>query len=150
MFTRDILSNGVYDTCRELGIPVVAYSPLGRGVLTGQIQTVDAFPEGDIRRQFDRFQEENLRHNVQLVQKLEPIAKAKHCTVAQLSLAWVLSHEGVIIIPGATKINRIEENAGSGRVSLSAQDLAEIKSILDAFEVKGGRYNAASAAYLEG
>ncbi|OZJ06785.1 hypothetical protein BZG36_00404 [Bifiguratus adelaidae] len=150
LWSRDILFNGVYDTCRELGIPIVAYSPLGRGVLTGQIRSAESLPEGDMRHHFDRFKEENLRHNLQLVEKLGAIAKTKGCTLPQLALTWVLSHEGVMVIPGATKVERIQENMQAASVHLSSQELAEIKSLLDAFEVKGGRYNAHAEAHLDG
>ena len=112
------------DTCRELGIAFVAYSPLGRGFLTGRYRSIDDFAPDDWRRNNPRFQGENFQKNLDLVGKVEQLAKAKGSTPAQLALAWLLSRgEHVIPIPGSTRIERVEENAGATRVQLSADDI---------------------------
>jgi aryl-alcohol dehydrogenase-like predicted oxidoreductase len=127
------------DTCRELGIAFVAYSPLGRGFLTGRYRTIDDFAPDDWRRNNPRFQGENFQKNLDLVAKVEQLAKAKGCTPAQLALAWLLSRgELVIPIPGSTRIERVEENAGATRVQLSAADTQALDAL--APTVAGERY----------
>ena len=127
------------DTCRELGIAFVAYSPLGRGFLTGRYRSIDDLAADDWRRNNPRFQGANFQKNLDLVDKVGELAKAKRCTPAQLALAWLLSRgEQVIPIPGSTRIERVEENAGATRVTLSAEDIR----VLDALAptVAGERY----------
>jgi aryl-alcohol dehydrogenase-like predicted oxidoreductase len=127
------------DTCRELGIAFVAYSPLGRGFLTGRYRSIDDLAADDWRRNNPRFQGANFQKNLDLVDKVGELAKAKRCTPAQLALAWLLSRgEQVIPIPGSTRIERVEENAGATRVTLSAEDIR----VLDALAptVAGARY----------
>lgn len=121
------------------------YSPIGRGVLTGQIKSYNDIPEGDIRRQLPRFQPENFPINLKLVRELEKIAAEKQCTPAQLALSWVRSISfrpgmpTVIPIPGATDPEKVRENAVE--VELTKSDLEEIERILGEFEVKGERYH---------
>jgi aryl-alcohol dehydrogenase-like predicted oxidoreductase len=127
------------DTCRELGIAFVAYSPLGRGFLTGRYRSIDDLAPDDWRRNNPRFQGENFQKNLDLVGKVEQLAKAKGCTPAQLALAWLLSRgEHVIPIPGSTRIERVEENAGATRVQLSADDIRSLDAL--APTVVGARY----------
>ncbi|KAI2602712.1 NADP-dependent oxidoreductase domain-containing protein [Hypoxylon fragiforme] len=146
LWTPDLLTNGVAATAKKLDIPLVAYSPLGRGFLTGQIKSVDDIPEGDIRRRFDRFQPENFNKNLELVEKLKFFATKTGVTPAQLALAWIRAHNdspqaGTIIpIPGATSPERVEENTKD--VSLSAEEKAQLDEILASFKIQGGRYNA--------
>jgi aryl-alcohol dehydrogenase-like predicted oxidoreductase len=127
------------DTCRELGIAFVAYSPLGRGFLTGRYKTVDDLAPDDWRRNNPRFQGENFKKNLDLVAKVEELARSKGCTPAQLALAWLLTRgEQVIPIPGSTRIERVAENAGATRVTLSAADVRALDAI--APNVAGERY----------
>jgi aryl-alcohol dehydrogenase-like predicted oxidoreductase len=127
------------DTCRELGIAFVAYSPLGRGFLTGRYHSIDDFAPDDWRRTNPRFQGENFQKNLDLVGKVGELAKAKRCTPAQLALAWLLSRgEDVIPIPGSTRIERVEENAAATRVRLSDDDIRTLEAL--APTVAGERY----------
>ena len=127
------------DTCRELGIAFVAYSPLGRGFLTGRFRTIDDLAANDWRRNNPRFQGENFARNLDLVAKVEELARAKGSTPAQLALAWLLAQgPDVIPIPGSTRAERVEENAGAVRVTLSREELAALDAI--APSVAGERY----------
>ncbi|KAH9934624.1 aldo/keto reductase [Fomitopsis serialis] len=131
----------VIATAQELGISVAAYSPLGRGFLTGAIKSVDDLPENDIRRRFTRFGEEHIKHNLALVEELKAIAARKGCTPGQLSIAWVGALGAhVIPIPGSSKKERTLENAAGGDVELTEADLAEINEAIARHEVKGDRY----------
>lgn len=143
------------DACRELGIPLIAYSPLGRGFLTGQIKSRDDIPEGDIRRNFERFSDENFPKNMQLVQSLTKIAERKGVQPSQLAIAWVLKQAEtlktpILPIPGSTSESRFQENLGGKDVTLTNEEAAEIQEILESVEVKGGRYNAAASKALYG
>jgi aryl-alcohol dehydrogenase-like predicted oxidoreductase len=127
------------DTCRELGIAFVAYSPLGRGFLTGRYRSLDDFAPDDWRRNNPRFQGENFKKNLDLVAKVEQLAKEKGCTPAQLALAWLLSRgDNVIPIPGSTRRERVEENAGAAGIVLSTDDVRALDAIAPA--VAGQRY----------
>jgi aryl-alcohol dehydrogenase-like predicted oxidoreductase len=120
---------------RELGIGFVAYSPLGRGFLTGQIKSVDDFPEGDFRRRSPRFQGENFQRNLDVAQRVTEIAGALGCTPGQLAIAWLLAQGADIVpIPGTKRLRYLEENLGAVEVSLTADQLAAI----DAAAPKGG------------
>src|SRR5580704_10427201 len=129
--------------CRELGIGFVPYSPLGRGFLTGQIKKADDFAEGDFRRNAPRFQGENFEKNMELVRRIEAMAVEKHCTPAQLALAWVLAQgEDLVPIPGTKRRNYLEDNLGALNVSLSKDDLARINEIAPKGITAGLRYPA--------
>ena len=129
------------ETCKELGIAFVAYSPLGRGFLTGQIKKIEDFAEGDYRRFSPRFQGENFTKNLELVSKIEQLANKKNCTASQLALAWVLAQgEHIFPIPGTKKIKYLEENANAVNVSLSADELKEINAIAPKGIAAGMRY----------
>jgi pyridoxine 4-dehydrogenase len=134
--TKDVIA-----TCKELGIAVIAYSPLGRGLLTGQIKSRLDFEEGDFRRGYSRFQDENLNQNLKLVESLTTIANRKGITVAQLCIAWVGAlGDHIIPLPGSSNAKRTLENLQAGDVELSAEDLAEIGQVLETNPIKGGRY----------
>jgi aryl-alcohol dehydrogenase-like predicted oxidoreductase len=123
----------ILPTCRELGIGFVAYSPLGRGFLTGAITSIDDLDEDDYRRFSPRFQGENFQRNLDLVARIEEIARDRGVTPAQLALAWVLARgEDIVPIPGTKKVHRLEENAGAPGVALSEQELREIAGALPA------------------
>jgi aryl-alcohol dehydrogenase-like predicted oxidoreductase len=137
--------------CRELGIGFVAYSPLGRGFLTGKIKRFEDLAEDDWRRQSPRFQGENLQRNLDLVRRVEKIAKAKGCTPAQLALAWLLARGNDIVpIPGTRHRDRLQEDLGALEVSLSVTELDEIDSALPPGSAVGDRYPAAAMKALNG
>src|ERR1700722_939151 len=141
LWTRDP-EDRVLPTCRELGIGLVAYSPLGRGFLTGQIKRFEDFAPDDYRRNAPRFQGENFQKNLDLVKKVEEIAHQKKCTSSQLALAWVLAQgEDIVPIPGTKRVKYLEENVGALGVQLSADDLAQIEKILPKGAAAGQRYN---------
>ncbi|KAI0328559.1 aldo/keto reductase [Cubamyces sp. BRFM 1775] len=131
----------VIATAQELGIAVAAYSPLGRGFLTGTIKSPQELPEGDMRRHFSRFQEENFKHNMAIVDSVKAIAAKKNVTPAQLSIAWVASRgPHVIPLPGSSSKKRNLENIAASEIELTEADLAEIDEILAKHTIKGGRY----------
>jgi aryl-alcohol dehydrogenase-like predicted oxidoreductase len=129
-------------TCRELGIGFVAYSPLGRGLLTGQIKRFEDLAPDDFRRNSPRFQGENFQKNLDLVKKVEEIAEEKRCTPSQLALAWVLAQgEDIVPIPGTRHKTRLEENVKSLEVKLTPSDLRQIEEAFPRGVVAGQRYN---------
>ncbi|MGB0006960.1 MAG: aldo/keto reductase [Candidatus Sulfotelmatobacter sp.] len=131
----------ILGTCRELGVGFVAYSPLGRGFLTGQFTRFEDFPEDDYRRFSPRFQGENFQKNLDLVRRVEEIAHEKHCTPAQLALAWVLAQDkNIVPIPGTKRRKYLEENIGALDVNLTKEDLQRIEEIFPADAASGSRY----------
>ncbi|GGA27137.1 aldo/keto reductase [Dyella nitratireducens] len=141
LWTRDVEENDTLATCRKLGITLVAYSPLGRGFLTGAITTPDDFEEGDFRRNNPRFQGENFARNLQLVKQVETLAAEKGCTPAQLALAWVLAQgQDIVPIPGTRRRSRLDENIGALDVALSKEELESIDRIFPPEAVAGARY----------
>ncbi|HEX7183838.1 MAG TPA: aldo/keto reductase [Thermoanaerobaculia bacterium] len=136
-------------TCRELGIGFVAYSPLGRGFLTGQFQRFEDLAEDDYRRHSPRFQGENFQKNLDLVKRIEEIAAAKGCTSAQLALAWVLAQgEDIVPIPGTKRRKYLEENAGALDVELTPEDLRRIDEVAPKGAAAGTRYPEAMMTSL--
>lgn len=151
LWTRDPQHNGVLDACRRLGIAFVAYSPLGRGFLTGAIRSPDDFEADDYRRSSPRFQGENFARNLALVDKVQAIAADKGCSPAQLALAWVLAQgDDVLAIPGTKKRSRLDENLGALDVVLSRDDLAAIDAVFPPEAAAGARYAAASMVHVNG
>lgn len=141
LWTRDP-EDRVLPTCRELGIGLVAYSPLGRGFLTGQIKRFEDFAPDDYRRKSPRFEGANFQKNLDLVNKVKDLANQKKCTPSQLALAWVLAQgDDIIPIPGTKRVKYLEENIGAMGVNLSADDLAQIEKIVPKGAVAGQRYN---------
>jgi aryl-alcohol dehydrogenase-like predicted oxidoreductase len=133
--------------CRELGIGFVAYSPLGRGFLTGQIKTFEDLAPDDYRRNSPRFQGENFQKNLDLVRRIEELAAEKGCTPSQLALAWVLAQgDDIVPIPGTKRRKYLEENAGAVNVELTAEDLRQIDEIAPRGVAAGLRYPEASMA----
>jgi aryl-alcohol dehydrogenase-like predicted oxidoreductase len=138
LWTRDP-EDGVLDACRALGIAFVAYSPLGRGFLTGRFRSMDDLAPDDWRRNNPRFQGDNLQKNLDLVARVEALAARKRCTPAQLAIAWLLSRgEDIVPIPGSTRAERVEENAGAVGITLSAAEMAELDEV--GATVAGERY----------
>jgi len=150
LWTRDP-EEAVLPVCRELGIGFVAYSPLGRGFLTGRFRSFEDLPEGDYRRNAPRFQGDNFAKNLDLVTKVEEIAKEKGCTPAQLALAWLAAQGAdVVPIPGTKTRVRLEENAGALGVSLSPGDLARIDAVAPKGIAAGPRYPEAGMGTVNG
>ncbi|ALE07297.1 aldo/keto reductase [Arthrobacter sp. ERGS1:01] len=147
IFEREPEGNGVLDTVRELGIGYVAYSPLGRGFLTGKISTPDDLPEGDWRRALPRFSPENLAANLVLVDRVKALAAEKGVTAGQLALAWVLA-QGVCAIPGTKRRSYLEENVAAADIELSAADLAALDAAAPAGSTAGTRYDEAGLKSL--
>jgi aryl-alcohol dehydrogenase-like predicted oxidoreductase len=140
LWTRDP-EDGVLAACRELGIGFVAFSPLGRGFLTGQIRRFEDFTADDYRRQQPRFQGENFARNLALVDAVRELAVAKGCSASQLALAWVLSRgDDIVPIPGTKRRRWLDENAGALAVDLSAADLAAIEATFPRGAAAGARY----------
>ncbi|GKZ31423.1 hypothetical protein AbraIFM66950_012033 [Aspergillus brasiliensis] len=131
---------GLLATCRELGIATVAYSPLGRGMLTGRYKSIDDFDENDFRRSIPRFSRENFQRNLQLVDTLQAIAERKNCTSGQLVLAWMMTQaEDIFPIPGTKRIEYLEENMGAYAVRLSSEEISDIREAIEIAEVHGTR-----------
>ena len=150
LWTRDP-EDGVLQTCRELGIGFVPYSPLGRGFLTGRFSSIDDLDAADYRRNSPRFQGENFAKNLAVVGKVEEIAKEKHCTPAQLALAWLLAQDPhVVPIPGTTSVQRLKENIASVTVELDATDLARIAAVAPSGVAAGARYDETGMRSLNG
>ena len=131
----------ILPTVRELGVGFVAYSPLGRGFLSGRFRSPSDFPEDDFRRHHPRFQGENFDRNIELVERVEEMASEKGVTAGQLALAWVL-HRGddIVPIPGTKRVRYLEENAGAAGISLSEDDMARLEEIAPAGAAAGDRY----------
>ncbi|KAL6719445.1 hypothetical protein ACLMJK_003685 [Lecanora helva] len=152
LFSTDLQDNGVGATCAELGIPIVAYSPLSRGFLTGQVRSRDDIPEGDFRKSLPRFQPGIFDQNLVLVDEIEKISKKKGVTSAQTAIAWVRAQSEkpglptIIPIPGATKPARVFENLA--QVKLSDSELAEIQQVLDKIPISGERYGGPLAKLM--
>jgi aryl-alcohol dehydrogenase-like predicted oxidoreductase len=140
LWTRDA-EDEVLPTVRELGIGFVAYSPLGRGFLTGQITSPDDFAPDDVRRNHPRFQGENFQRNLELVTRVQEIAARKGCTPGQIALAWVLAQgDDIVAIPGTKRMRYLEENLAAIDVALSADDLADIDKAAPKGAAAGARY----------
>ncbi|MFL6721001.1 MAG: aldo/keto reductase, partial [Sphingomonas sp.] len=141
LWSRDAEAE-VLPTVRELGIGYVAYSPLGRGFLSGRFKSTDDFPDDDFRKYHPRFQGENFEKNIALVREVEEMAREKGCTTAQLALAWVLAEgEDVVPIPGTKRRKYLDENIGALEVELTAEDLRRIDEILPPGAAAGPRYH---------
>jgi aryl-alcohol dehydrogenase-like predicted oxidoreductase len=140
LWTRDV-EDEILPLCRELGITFVAYSPLGRGFLTGRFQKPDDLPQDDYRRNSPRFQGENFQRNLKLLDHVRQLASKKNCTPSQLALAWVLARgENIVPIPGTKRRNYLEENVGATKVQLTPEDLSRIDEIVPAGIAAGPRY----------
>jgi len=140
LWTRDP-EDQVLPTVRELGIGFVAYSPLGRGFLSGQFRTVDDIPEDDSRRNWPRFQGDNFQRNLELVAQVEEIAEEKDVTPSQLALAWVLARgDDIVPIPGTKRVRYLEQNAGALEVELSDDDLERLEEAFPQGVAAGDRY----------
>ena len=150
LWTRDP-EGEVLATCRELGIGFVAYSPLGRGFLTGQFRRFDDLPADDYRRHSPRFQGENFQKNLDLVRRVEEIAREKGCTASQLALAWVMAQGNDLVpIPGTKRRKYLEENVASNSLKLSKEDLRRIDDAFPPEAAAGARYPEQIMALVNG
>ncbi|CAM8914867.1 unnamed protein product [Rhodiola kirilowii] len=147
LWTRDV-EEEIVPTCRELGIGIVAYSPLGRGFFSSGTKLVESLTEDDFRKNLPRFQLENLKHNQTIFERVSEMATKKGCTPSQLALAWV-HHQGpdVCPIPGTTKIENLESNIGALSVSLTTKEMAELEALVLADTIKGERYSTGLATW---
>jgi aryl-alcohol dehydrogenase-like predicted oxidoreductase len=145
LWSRDP-EGGLLQVVRELGIGFVAYSPLGRGFLTGKFKKFEDLSADDRRHVFPRFQGENFQKNLDLVARVEAMAKAKGCTPGQLALAWVIAQDDVVAIPGTKRIRYLEENIGAEKVKLTKEDLASIDAAFPAGSASGQRYSEQAMA----
>jgi aryl-alcohol dehydrogenase-like predicted oxidoreductase len=140
----------VLATCRELGIALVAFSPLGRGFLTGELRDVSTLPAKDIRLAMPRFQGEHFARNLGLLDGLSAIARDQGCTMGQLALAWLMAQgDHVIPIPGTTRLDHHEENLGAANVRLSAAAIDRMNALVNPKTVSGSRYNAATQTEID-
>jgi aryl-alcohol dehydrogenase-like predicted oxidoreductase len=148
LWTRDVEENGVLSTVRELGIGFVAYSPLGRGFLTGRFKTFDDLPADDFRRRNPRFQGENFDHNLELVREVEQMARKKSITPGQLALAWVLARgDDIVPIPGTKHVRYLEENVAAGSAELSDADIDQLDAVIPVGAATGTRYTDMSMVH---
>jgi hypothetical protein len=140
----------VLETCRELGIAFVAFSPLGRGFLTGTLRDMSTVPPRDIRLNMPRFQAAHFAANLALLDGLAAIAREHDCTMGQLALAWLLAEgDHIVPIPGTTRLDHLEENAGADRVTLSARTRDRLNALVNPGTVSGPRYHAATQAEID-
>ncbi|HWV72750.1 MAG TPA: aldo/keto reductase [Pseudosphingobacterium sp.] len=142
LFERQIEELGILDTLNELGIGLVAYSPVGRGFLSGDIQKPEDFPEGDFRRSLPKYQGDQFFKNIDLVNQIKQVAEEKGITAAQLAIAWVIA-KGHVPIPGTKRVKYVEENIAATQVVLTAEDLARLEAIIPLGAETGARYDAA-------
>jgi aryl-alcohol dehydrogenase-like predicted oxidoreductase len=148
LWTRDVEENGVLSTVRELGIGFVAYSPLGRGFLTGRFKTFEDLPANDFRRRNPRFQGENFDHNLELVREVEQMAREKGITPGQLALAWVLARgDDIVPIPGTKHVTYVEENVAAANVDLSKADMDRLDAVIPVGAATGTRYTDMSLVH---
>jgi aryl-alcohol dehydrogenase-like predicted oxidoreductase len=154
LWTRDPEDDGVLATCAELGIGFVAYSPIGRGFLSGQIRSIDDLDESDFRRHNPRFQGENFARNLELVDRVREIAEGKGVTATQLALAWVMAQSGrpgsptIVPIPGTKRVRYLEENAAAADVELTEEDLRRLDEAAPAGSTAGDRYPDMSGVHV--
>lgn len=141
LWAPDIKDNGILDACRELGIAVVAYSPLGRGALTGAYKSAADFEDGDFRKFVPTYQGEGFKENLKLVDALKEVAEKKGITPAQLALAWVLAQgDNIFAIPGTKRIKYLEENLAARNVTFTEEETKAIDDIANRIKVVGARY----------
>ncbi|KAI9282894.1 aldo/keto reductase [Umbelopsis sp. AD052] len=142
-WTLDIEKNEILDTCRELGVSIVAYSPLGRGFLAGNIRTFEELEADDYRRGNPRFQGENFYKNLELADNIKAVAEKKGVTAAQVTLAWLLAQgDNIFVIPGTRKEKYLLDNAAGGSLQLTKEEVDQIRTLADSFQPAGERYDA--------
>jgi aryl-alcohol dehydrogenase-like predicted oxidoreductase len=142
LFEREVEEIGVLNTLSELGIGFVAYSPLGRGFLSGDFKKRENLPENDFRRYLPRFQGEQFKKNIELLKKIEELAKQKNITVSQLAIAWVIA-KGHLPIPGTKRVKYIEQNIAATNITISSEELSQLERIIPIDAETGARYDEA-------
>lgn len=140
-FFTDHETDDLITAARELGVTIIAYSPLGKGMLSGKYTSPADFAQGDIRTTIPRFSEENMPRNLAIVEAFQVLADRKGCSPAQLAIAWVMA-QGAIPIPGTKTSARLEENCGAGAVQLDERELEELRKVIEQKRPVGDRYNA--------
>lgn len=148
LWSRDI-EDDVLPTARELGITHIAYSPLSRGFISGEIRKFEDLDANDLRRYMPRFQGDNFQRNIEIVDKIKEIAIEKNCTPSQLAIAWTIANHA-LPIPGTKRIKYLEENANSATIELTPKDLARIENVSPKNEVHGARYMKELMSQLNG
>ncbi|WP_066434172.1 aldo/keto reductase [Chryseobacterium sp. CCH4-E10] len=148
LFERTVEEKGVLKTLHELGIGFVAYSPLGRGFLSGQLRSIDDLPENDFRRGIPRFQEEHFHKNIELVEAIENMAKEKGITSSQLALAWIIS-KGIVPIPGTKRRKYLEQNIEAANIQLSESEIQQLESIVPLGTDTGATYDKFGMGLLD-
>jgi len=148
LFERTTEERGILDTLKELGIGFVAYSPLGRGFLSGQIRTIEDLPENDFRRAIPRFQEAHFYKNIELVKAIEVMAEKKKITASQLALAWIIA-KGIVPIPGTKRRKYVEQNIAAATIGLTGTELAELESIVPLGTDTGNPYDDFSMGLID-
>ena len=148
LFERGVEEAGITKTLHELGIGFVAYSPLGRGFISGEIKSPDDFPENDFRRSIPRFQGEQFYKNLELVDAINKIANKKGITASQLAIAWVTT-KGFLTIPGTKRVKYVEDNIAAAGMTLSEEDMEQIEAIVPSGTLTGARYDAMTLATID-
>ncbi|WP_233632469.1 aldo/keto reductase [Parapedobacter sp. ISTM3] len=148
LFERTVEERGILNTLNELGIGFVAYSPLGRGFLSGQIRNIDDLPEDDFRRAIPRFQEEHFYKNIELVKAIEAMAEEKEITASQLALAWIIN-KGILPIPGTKRRKYVAQNLAAAEVELSEADLSKLERIVPPGTDTGNPYDEFSMGLID-
>lgn len=148
LFERDVEVNGILDTLQQLGIGFIAYSPLGRGFLSGDIQKPEDMPEDDFRRTIPRFQEEHFYKNIELVKAIQKMAAKKGITPSQLAIAWIVA-KGHVPIPGTKRPKYVEQNIAAASVHLSHEEMTELEAIVPPGTVTGDRYDTGTMATID-
>lgn len=150
MFWREPETNGLLDTLEELGIGFVPFSPLGKGILTGNVKATDTFDKDDFRSTVPRFKAENLSINLKLADYTKQLASRKGCTQAQIAIGWLLAQkEWLVPIPGMRKLQRIQENIGGTEISFTESEQIEIRQHLDSIMLAGDRYSSAHEVLID-
>ncbi|WP_454803768.1 aldo/keto reductase [Mucilaginibacter phyllosphaerae] len=148
LFERTVEERGVLDTLQQLEIGFVAYSPLGRGFLSGQIRTIDDLPENDFRRAIPRFQETHFYKNIELVKAIEAMAEERNITSSQLAIAWIIS-KGILPIPGTKRRKYLEQNLAAAQIELSETDILKLESIVPLGTDTGNPYDEFSMGLID-
>ncbi|WP_299289267.1 aldo/keto reductase [uncultured Mucilaginibacter sp.] len=148
LFERGVEETGILATLQELGIGFVAYSPLGRGFISGEIKSPDDFPENDFRRSIPRFQGEQFYKNLDLLNEIQKIADKKSITASQLAIAWIIA-KGIVPIPGTKRIKYVEQNIAAASITLTEEELNHLEAIVPLGLDTGDRYDAATMATLD-
>lgn len=148
LFERSVEEAGIIDTLDELGIGFIAYSPLGRGFLSGDIQSPDDFPAGDFRKSIPKFQGEQFYKNIELVNEIKNLAEEKGITTIQLALAWVIS-KGFVPIPGTKRRKYVEQNIAATNITLTSEELEKLEAIIPLGTITGDRYDATTMATID-